>query len=669
MARRMISSAIPVSSEDDDSVAQRVWPYVAPWAGAATLWPAAAITHEMWGTDPSAVPWVSASMALGSAALTWLTSKITTGRPSVQVHATLTTGAACTWTTASTIVGPGTHPLLDAWLLGGAAVALSWNLRKLLRGKDKDGTNTESEFFKSIKMAKTKVRGEITVAPNRVDAHLQLPPGEMTADEAADAKVRGRIASKLSISPNAVRMVPDPDHHDRVKMTITPVDLLTHGAPWTGPSAFGGSISQPLIIGVYEDGEPEAIYLPGDKTTGRQAGHYLVIGMNGSGKSHGAKYCWTEILTRHDAVLWVADPAKGKQTLRDYMDHIDWAAITPDEGEAMIEALPDVIRERADWLGEHGFDQWEEGCGIPYLVVWFEEASTLARDSSTLIDIAQTARSAGITLVLSLQRPSHKNMTTDLRSQMGNVLCFGVKDIADAMFVVDEDVLDAGADPSVWKNGRPGYNVLDAVHLDIERRATPARTFNGSEADMLAAIEAFAPHRSQADPATVAGGGEAYANRRKTAGKGEPYANHQAGKAPDMTVRLPRKPKDPFAGRITDEEDTTPMELPENHEPDLIADADTELPELIGEFDFPKQKYTPSQASELLVQVLTELHAQGMETVGPKDIPQSFKDNVRTRPWISPEMARLADHGILLETDREGVYRFSPKHFPALTNV
>lgn len=657
MVRRMIQAAIPASA-DDQSLVQSAAPYVAPWCLEALLWPTSAITHEIWGTDPTALPWVSGAMFLGSGVLTWLTSKIASGRTDVQVHATLTTASACSWVTAATIAGPATHPLLDMWLIGGAMVAFSWNLRKLLRGKGNNKNQAESDFFKSVKLAKTTVRGEIEVAPNKVTAPLQLPPGEMTATQAADAKVREAIASKLSVAPNAVRMTPDPDHHDRVTMVIVPEDLLKKGIPWPGPSSVGGSIADPVIVGAYEDGEPLILWFPGDKTLPqpRQAAHYLVMGMNGSGKSHGGKFAWTEFLTRRDTLLWIADPSKGEQTLGRFLPYLDWAAITRDDGDAMIEALPDVITARATDLGRRGFDQWVPECGLPYLVVWIEEASKLVRDSATMIDVAQEARSAGVTIVLSMQRPSFRNITTDLRAQLANVWCFGVKDVEDAAFAVDEDVLDAGADPSVWKNSRAGYNVLDMPFLELDRRATPARTWNGSDDQMIAAIEAF-DGRASCDPITAAAAGPAYANRQR----------HQAGKARTMPVPTARKAPNPFNGTLSDEEDQFPPELREHPEPDLEADADTEIPQSNiheSELEFAKQKYTISEARQLIFQVLVELRHGGKTEVGPKDIPDSFRENVRSRPWISAELGRLADINVLIETTKEGVYTFSPAHFP-----
>ncbi|MBQ1164278.1 hypothetical protein KBZ21_40495, partial [Streptomyces sp. A73] len=42
------------------------------------------------------------------------------------------------------------------------------------------------------------------------------------------------------------------------------------------------SITEALVVGRYEDGEPEQFWLPFDEETKRNATHILVAGMNGS---------------------------------------------------------------------------------------------------------------------------------------------------------------------------------------------------------------------------------------------------------------------------------------------------------------------------------------------------------------------------------------------------
>jgi hypothetical protein len=640
----------------------------------------------MWGTDPEALPWAIAGLSAGGVGLTALTARVSAGRPAIRAHTTITAAAGAAWCTAATIVDPTTHPLIDMWLIGGAAVALSWNIRRLLGRADKDGNKTESEFFKSVKLAGAKVRGEIEVSPNKVTAPLQLPPGQMTADDVAGAK--GRLASALSVSANAVRVTPDPEHHDRATVTVVPVDMLKTPTPWSGPSAFGGSISAPLVVGIYEDGELLRLWLPGDKTgdTPRNATHMIVMGMNGAGKSHGGLLAMTEILTRSDVILWVADPAKGLQTLGPIAPYVDWAELNPEGAQTMVDSLPDVIRARASELGRRGYDQWAPGCGLPYLVVWIEEAAPVVRDSETMIDIAQQARSAGISLVLSLQRPSYRNITTDVRQQMGAVWCYGVKSIDDAAFALSEDLIDAGANPAAWGNKKPGYSYLEAPGIEDDRMVQPTRTFATTTADLVAAIKAAAPFRAACDPVTAKAAGDAYANRVAiqpteipSIGGTVPTSDQEDHQTVDQVPAAPAaiepaasaaKPAktapDPFRTRLTADDDAKGVDLPVDEEDAELPtpDLDAELPAVdpAQVLEFGKTKPTLEQARRFLADTLAELRTAGATEVGPKDVGTAFFEHVRSRSWVSAEMTRMAMTGELLETNREGVYHFPATH-------
>ncbi|MBQ1164492.1 conjugal transfer protein TraB, partial [Streptomyces sp. A73] len=80
-------------------------------------------------------------------------------------------------------------------------------------------------------------------------------------------------------------------------------------------------------------------------------------------------------------------------------------------------------------------------------------------------------RSAGISVIISLQRPSATSMPTDVREQLGGVFCFGVKGSPTADLALPDDVRDAGARPEAWENRKPGYNYLVAPGVDEERYA------------------------------------------------------------------------------------------------------------------------------------------------------------------------------------------------------
>jgi hypothetical protein len=462
----------------------------------------AGLATHLWLGRSATLPWTTSGLALLGAALTALTWRAASARSGItRAHATLTTAIASVWLIAATITGPFTPILLQSWVFLGAALSLSWNIRRALRnsGEDEGGS-----LFDKVRLAKVQVKA-IDTAQNKVTARLQLPPGETTVEDVQ--KATDRLAGGLRLHKGAVRVTGDPDDLSQAQMTITPVDMLRHPQPWPGPSAAGGSIAAPIVTGLYEDAEPVALFLPGDKATHRNTTHLGVMGMNGSGKTAFGKLSWTEILTRRDVCLIVLDPSKGEQSVG-FLSGKAHLVIGEKACRAFAKRLPAAITAHASQLGRWGFDQWTpevfERHQLPFVVVWIEEAPRVLEDAALLTRIIQEARSAGIDLVLSLQKATYRQMPTDIRSQLGAVACFGVKELEDAAYLLSEDTIDAGARPDRWQNRRPGALYLEGPGIDEDRFAIPARTFTGQDAQLRADITACDELRAALHPITAA---------------------------------------------------------------------------------------------------------------------------------------------------------------------
>ncbi|GAA3032343.1 hypothetical protein GCM10020000_06680 [Streptomyces olivoverticillatus] len=196
-----------------------------------------------------------------------------------------------------------------------------WNIRQALRINPeaaRDGQQGAVEtgvLVKALGNAKAALRGAPKVEPNKVTAPYQLAPGEIT-----NAEVGRRIdsiASELGVSPNAIRIQADPENAAQGQIILVPKDVLTDGTAWPGPSHFGGSITDEVVIGLYEDGELERFWFPYDDQTKRNGTHFLGAGMNGSGKSEGFKLAVIEALTRCDAIVWGSiRPRGGRRSAR-----------------------------------------------------------------------------------------------------------------------------------------------------------------------------------------------------------------------------------------------------------------------------------------------------------------------------------------------------------------
>lgn len=644
-------------------------PHARPWLALVGEVPATFAAHAAWGDQPlAAVGLTVASLALTAA--TWWAGRDT--KEARRLHATATTAAATGYLTVASFTDPLGATQLSWLAIGGATVAASWNVRKVMRinpesKQDTDRAGETGLLTKSLGKSKAMLRGEPKVEPNKVTAPYRITdPGSLTN---ADIGRRiDNIAGELGISPNSIRIVPDGENAAEGEFVFIPKDMLTGGAPYPGPSSAGGSITEPCHVGIYEDGEIEQFWFPADEQLRRNATHFLVAGMNGSAKSTGMTWAVIDALTRRDCIVWAIDASKGMQTLGPLLPYLDWAEMTMAGGEAMIDALPQVITARADELGRHGFKNWTpeafEKLGMPYLIVWIEESAKFFRDGAELESVVEALRSAGGSVAVSQQRPSSTSMPTDVREQLGASWCFGVKGSTTADMALPDDVRDAGARPEAWENRKPGYNYLVAPGVAEERYAMKARTWDPISDDEIREVLARFAVPTPAGATTTLAAGEAYAARTvympdqelTSVEQEETVMSKDDQKAAEEAL-LERQVARDIASRMGDGEE----------EPDLSGiDPDKEIPPVeqgqvwkFAEAEKHQEKST-SEAEAELMRVLEECREQGLDEIGPKHFQPHGKTGRygRSRSWLSGKLTELADEGVHLEeTEEPGVYR------------
>ncbi|MFC5882696.1 sporulation protein SsgA, partial [Streptomyces virginiae] len=243
----------------------RAKPYLPPWLGVGAVGITGGAANLVWSGEPG----MGVLLTLGSVALTgstWWAARMT-GKER-RLHSAVTVAAGSSWFTSAAIFGPA----WDMWFVGGIVTALSWNIRQVMR-RDPDGAKAiaaDGGLLEKIGLAKAKM-GQPRVEPNRVTVPIALDPGTQTNDDMA--KALGNVASALDVPATAIRYLPDPDSARRGELVIVPMDMLADTVRWEdqGPSLPGGSITDPLVLGVYDDGSPLQLWLPGDPNAGRNA--------------------------------------------------------------------------------------------------------------------------------------------------------------------------------------------------------------------------------------------------------------------------------------------------------------------------------------------------------------------------------------------------------------
>ncbi|MGK5544493.1 plasmid transfer protein TraB [Streptomyces sp. URMC 127] len=658
----------------------RVKPHLPPWLVGAGTGLVSLPAHHYWADSAAA----TAGLTLASIALTgvtWWAGKPTSAQR--RLHSAITVAAGTSWFTAAAIAGPAAGPLGGLYFMGAPAVALSWNIRQVLR-RNPDATSASGDggLLEKVGLAKTQITRS-DVAPNKATFDLQLPRGELTTDDVT--KAAPLLASALDVPKNAIRVTADPDSASRAQLTVVPLDLLKNTVPYPGPSHPGGSIAGPVAVGIYEDGTVAALYFPGDPATARNAMHLLIMGMTGSGKSEGGMTALAEVLSRRDVVVWASDPAKAEQTLGPLLPAIDWAALDIQSTKAMIEAIKAAIPARTAWLAKYGYKQWEPACaetqadgspGMPYLLAWFEEAAKTIRetDEDVFTGIAQEARSAGISLVVSMQRASHTQVATDTRASLGSSWCYGVRNDRDAGFALDDEVLDAGAAPHLWKDKKPGYCYLVANGIPETFWPTPARSYLTPREHLDWVVLTFAETRAALDPVTAEAAARA-AGRHFTQRTRYPLPGTTDAQPRETTVTDHNHDHEPYdqadeddyadeyeqhaiGTAVHDEDD----EDGRTDEADI--DPERELPEAthVVQFAEPPQgrrreRISPARARQVMGEILDEFEAEGRTTVGPKDFMEHCDRHGRGRSWVSGQVADFILAGRLAETGEPGEYR------------
>ncbi|MEU9764020.1 plasmid transfer protein TraB [Streptomyces sp. NPDC047987] len=646
----------------------RAMPHLPPWLGVAGVGIVGSGAHLLWSDSVGAGVGLTLSAVALTGATWWAGRETSTQR---RLHSAITVAAGSAWMTGAALAGPLTGILPDTFLMGGAVLALSWNIRMALRTSDgaAPAESADKGLLAKVGLAKAKI-GRTEVEPNRVTAALALEGGEQTNDDVARALVR--IASALDLPQSAVRYQPSADSARRGELVIVPKDMLNETVEWAGPSNPGGSITDPLVIGQYDDGSPLMVWLPGDPDVGRNASHFLIAGGTGSGKGDAALNLMTEILSRGDVIMWLSDP-KAFQDFRPLLPAYDWAVEGGADTEAMVEALQHVIPARTGWLGKHSYRQWTPqaaqkqtdpahscaasgacGCpGMPYMVAWMEEAANTLRNlgDDAFTGIAQEARSAGVSLIVSLQRPSYDQMSTSTRASLPSVIALGC-DPRDEGFSLPESVINQGAHPGAWGNRRPGYCYVVSGGIDPERYASPGRTqqFTTRAVSLMETLAEWAVRNgATADPITAGAAkavvGRAYTGRADT-DETEPTTVHDQDDEITTGTQL-----DPEDAAMDPEQDLPP------------AQQGDDTPGLFG--TDTGRKPSPEEARELFARALDEFEAAGQMIVGPKDFMDWCDANGYSRPWVSARLRDAAAEGRLQPTNQTGRWRIVPALTPA----
>lgn len=566
-------------------------------------------------------------------------------------------GAHQVWTLVAG--GAFTQPLLWTWCWVGGSAALLWSARRWITGGPRpEGEQRGGHWWAE---AAEKTGGAFAgswfrakeVTDARMKGRLQLEPGQVVDDAQAARKA---LASQLGLPPNGVRITPDPDNASRGELTLTRKDLLRHPRPYEGPSAVGDTVVTPYLVGYYETGDPAL--LPTHIAGGGER-HLIIQGMNGAGKTQGAYLIFAEEFTRRENFTIYIDTVKGAQSLGPIAKGLRWVIQTEAEAQALMRKLiKNVIPARAHYLGRKGLKNWQPGCGIPRLVIHVEEGSGLFLGNKDFTRALERVRSVGIQLRLSGQRFSYTSVDVSARAQFASVWCFGVSELDDARFVMPEEAIDAGADPSQWKNERPGCAYLIAPGIEKDLHVTPMRTL-WIEDEQLELLAEYA-HRNgeDLDELTAQAFGDLYTSRtpvEQLLAEGPPLIVDEDDEDDEDWDDAEDAGHDGVEEeeKVPDEDKAQPWRPgEEDPDPEVQPDIDDELPE-VPEFAFgarPERK-SPEQAREMFETRLRSLQDEGVTTVTAKHLAPVAAEAGMSPAWVYRQLGLRVESGHLERSD------------------
>ncbi|MEV0626022.1 hypothetical protein [Nonomuraea wenchangensis] len=568
-----------------------------------------------------------------------------------RVHTTASTFLAGMWTVAVIISGPGHAVLWRLGVVGGITLALTWNIRSVIRmkGWDQPGVISDPLAFlfgrgaEKAGMHEVEAR-TIKATAHKVEGEVQLQEGKHIAEDLQ--KRVAYVESGIGLPPGSITASIDPDDASKAKVVVSDARVMKQPIVWPGPSRPGLSIADPIRPGRWQDlDEIEYVFV----------GHHLqMMGQTGAGKSIGGAWNFlAEVITRYDVAVFAADITKGRQTLGPLEESLHRFETTKAGVKAMLGELQAKVKERTNYLASKGLQKWKRGCGLTYWLIWLEEFPDIFdcltdKEQESFLSMVKAIRSAGGTIVMSLQRSDYSQMPTLVRGQLAK-MCFGVENSADASFGLSERQQDAECRPELWTNAQPGMAYLDAPTIGEGRFAMPLRTYawgldERGEFDDERANQAMRAHAAdwpaaakQVDPST------AEVTR---------LANGERVR-PTFPAELEEDDEEDDVRNVASEYQTT-----DDPDPELTAGLDDEIPDLEeGEppltFAPPAQAMTAQERGAALMKRLQELWDEGARDFSSGDLKPLWESTDMSRSWVQKQLKRLVEADILSGYDDE----------------
>jgi DNA segregation ATPase FtsK/SpoIIIE, S-DNA-T family len=450
------------------------------------------IPHQLLWTRPAG------KFTAGALARLWAACGIDRGIE--RAYAATVIAVTGGWLSAAIAAGPVTKPLPVIAAIATVILGIPWWVHRRRRAK----ARVERTIAAWPEVAENAGLPGSEILSVLVDkwgwtARVLLKKGVTVAQVIGKMPV---LESNLGLRPGSMRVFPEERRADQFIMRVMETDPHAQDIPWPGPSIT--SITQPVEIGVSEDGRPVRILLLRRNT--------LIGGIMGSGKSGILNVIIANLVTCRDVVLWGID-MKGGMELQPWTSCFERLAFTPGQAIQLFRDAVIKLDERAARMAAEGKRTWQPTPDDPALVIIADEWAELPGEAHGPADsVSRRGRAVAVNLMAATQRPTQAAMGkgTAIRAQMDVRICLRVREPRDADLILGQGMVNSGwhahqltkpgqfliSDP---EHGTPERN--RAYKLDDERIARHAAQY-ASGRPWLAPSEPGTPQTAPGTPQT-----------------------------------------------------------------------------------------------------------------------------------------------------------------------
>jgi len=384
---------------------------------------------------PHRIMWAHPSMKLTAGLISRAWQVCGIDRPAERIYATTVITACGGWLAAAIAAGPLTKPLPAIAGIGTVMLGIPWWAHRRRRARVRAVRTMQAwpQLAENMGLPGSRITS-IVIDAWGWTGRIILRKGTTAAQAISQLPA---IESGLGIRPGTARAIPDTARADRVILRVIEKDPHAGPIPWQEPQS--ATITRPIDLGLYEDGEPVLV------NTLRR--HVLIAGVTGAGKSVIVNVIDAALVKFADAEPWGID-LKGGMELAPWRRNLRHLATTRTEAVALLEHAVTRLDQRAAQLAARGLRVHEPTPADPAIVIVIDEFAELPAEALDHVDsIARRGRAPAITLIIATQRPSQAAMGGNaIRSQMDVRICLRVRERRDTDLILGQGSLAAGWD-------------------------------------------------------------------------------------------------------------------------------------------------------------------------------------------------------------------------------